>query len=176
MRRLLFACLVPLLGFTATAAAANGMTPLLVLQRLVDGDVTGEVIVSGNGIDPNRISVEDRFEVTVNGQPVDLPDEAIARLALSRRAFAYDSQSQGIVTPDARALCNMAGPAMGYVLSVRYLEYKDHRIVGDAMRPVLGHPANCLFTTLPHPQDRRSEAEAARVMGALQILLAQHGQ
>ncbi|MEZ5714454.1 MAG: hypothetical protein R3D85_04360 [Paracoccaceae bacterium] len=160
----------------APPARADDMTPLLVLQRLVDGKVTGEVVLSGNAIDPNTVSVSDRYRITVDGRAVRLPDEALATLAHARRAFAYDSQSGGIETPNRQALCAMAGPAIGDLLSVRYLDYKDHRIVGDQMRPVLGRAGNCLFTTLPHPKTRPAETEAARLMGALQMLLAQKGR
>lgn len=163
---LILALLMPL------AARAQEVTPILTLQQLTDGAVTQEVTVLGNSIDPNKRSTEDRFALRINGKPARAPQAFLAELATARRAFSYDHFTQGIDRTDRLARCMMAGPATGWVLSTRYLTYRDHQITADAMSPILSEPGNCLFTTQIAPKSGAAHVAAAKTLGAMQALLA----
>ena len=163
--------LVLLLSILAAPALAQDHVDLLRLTYLSDGVVTEEVRVTGTAIDPNRRSVEDRFALVVGD--TTLPDASLAAdLAAARRMFSYDALSGGITSSERLALCQMAGPATGWVLEVRYLTYADNQITGDAMRPVYAKPGNCLFRPIVRPKDPQAALEAAEMLGQLRAILA----
>jgi hypothetical protein len=159
----------------ATSAQAADMQPILQLDKLVDGEPAQTVTLYATDIDPNSSSVDDSYRLTVNGQEVDLPRDLLARLDHERRGYSYDNFTDGIAQDDAKAVCMMAGPALGSVLSVLYLTYEDHKITASEMRPVLSRADNCLFVTRIRPVSDEARFEAAGAMATLQTLLDLHG-
>ena len=170
--------ILPLLAAALWLAApgfADEMRPILRLDKLVDGKAAQTVTLYASDIDPNSASVDDRYRLTVNGRDVDLPRDLLARLDRQRRGYSYDTFTGGIHQDEAKALCRMAGPALGSVLSVRYLTYRDHAITGSRMRPVLSRAENCLFSLRLRPVSDEARFEAAGAMATLQTLLDLHG-
>lgn len=159
----------------AGAAQAADMQPILQLDKLVDGEAAQTVTLYASDIDPNSRSADDSYRLTVNGQVVDVPAGLLARLDHERRGYSYDNFTNGIVQDDAKAVCMMAGPARGSVLSVLYLTYEDHQIAASEMRPVLSRADNCLFITRIRPVSDEARFEAAGAMATLQTILDLHG-
>lgn len=164
--------MIRLIRLTAAALALTTLTataqsepaePVLRLEQLVDGRPARTVTLYASDIDPNSRSVTDRYRLTVDGRAVALPHDLAARLDHARRAYSYDAVTNGISTTTALAVCKMAGPSKGWMLSTRYLTYDDHKITGSDMRPVLSRAENCLFDiiTRPNSDDARFEASGA---------------
>lgn len=144
---------------------------LLRLTQMSDDTPVTQIILSGNSIDPNTRSVEDRFEVTVNGRRAAIPDTVAVALASARRAYSYDTFTRGITERSPLATCMMAGPARGWILETLYLTYDDAgRITASQLRPVLSEAGNCLFSRHIQPDDRDAHVAAAKAMAALRMI------
>ena len=146
---------------------------LLSLQYRSDANTTKEIQVYGNEIDPNSISIDNRFSLTIDGQPVQVPEQFYRRLNRLRRTFSFDSLSGGIQPPEESGVsCMLGGPAEGLLLEARYLTYQtpESRIVSHEMQPVFGLAQNCLFTELYQPANSTSQEDARAVIEILNTL------
>ena len=157
------------------SAQAEDLTLILDLATVTDGEPQQRVALYASDIDPNTSSVEDRYRLTVDGLTRPLPDALARQLDRDRRVFSYDSLSGGISATTSQARCLLGGPAVGDVLRVRYLTWKDHQIETARMAPVAAHATNCLFTHDVHPRDPAAHLEAIRILGILQAIAALHG-
>lgn len=165
-------CLVSSFAMLSNVVKAEQML-LLNLQYRSDTTTTREIQFYGNEIDPNSISIDDRFSLTIDGKSVQLPEQLYRRLNWLRRSFSYDSLSGGIQHPsEAGPLCMLGGPAMGLILEARYLTYQtpEFRIVGHEMQPVFGMAQNCLFTDLYKPVNSNAQEDARAVIEILNTL------
>jgi hypothetical protein len=158
----------------AASPALAGMQPILQLEKMVDDEATHVVTLYASDIDPNSSATDDSYRLTVNGQKVDIPDALSARLDRERRGYSYDAFTKGVSEETAKAMCMMAGPARGTVLSVLYLTYENDQIADAAMRPILTRPDNCLFTKRIRPVSDEARFEAAGAMATLQTILDLH--
>jgi hypothetical protein len=164
----LIACLVMLPG----VAKAEEIL-LLELQYKSDAETVGEVQFYGNEINPNSVSIDDRFSIQINGNLVEFPEAVYQRLNLLRRSFSYDSLSGGIQQPEEIGImCLLGGQAEGVVLEARYLTFEEttFRITDHEMRPVFGMAQNCLFTDLYRPKNPDAQEDARAVVEILNIL------
>ncbi|MEM6255561.1 MAG: hypothetical protein AAF821_21820 [Cyanobacteria bacterium P01_D01_bin.156] len=167
-------CLVSSLVISPSIAHAEEQLSLLLnLQYKTDTNTTREVQFYGNDINPNSISVDDRFSLTIGGEPIEVPEQIYRRLDRLRRSFSYDSLSGGIQQPtDGGIRCTLGGPAQGMILETRYLTFKtpEYRIVSHEMRPVFGMAQNCLFTERYQPADAHAQSDARAVVEILNTL------
>lgn len=146
---------------------------LLNLQYISDTATTREIQFYGNEINPNTISVDDRFSLVIDGQSVHLPEQLYRRLNRLRRSFSYDSLSGGIQqSPEVGPRCMLGGPSAGLTLEARYLTYQapEYRIVDHEMQPVFGMAENCLFTELYRPANLNAQEDARAVVEILNTL------
>ncbi len=146
---------------------------LLSMKYLSENTVTKEVNFYGTEIDPNVIySGHGQFLVTVDGIEVpDLNDGTYWRLHQLRRPFSYDTLSQGIQKLEPRkAVCKLAGPAMGILLETCYLTYHNDQIIHDEMRPVYDIPLNCLYQRKYQPANEKAREVARGVMETLRTI------
>ncbi len=177
MKRFLGAAVAGVMLAAGGADAGDDMPVLLRLERLVAGEVAQSVVLFGTAIDPNVSSIDDRFRLEVNGQPVAAPQALLARLALERRAYSYDYFTNGISESTRPALCMMAGPALGDRLSTLYLTYgKDIRDTYSHLRPVLSEAGNCLFAEDIAPKDASAAQAAGKALASLQVILEMQGE
>lgn len=167
MRHLIMSLIISLVG-TGFAQAQSEI--LLRLSYLVDGEAQSSITVYGNAIDPNVISADDRYRVEIDGRRVALNDGFVRRTAAARRGFSYDHFTGGITVETAGPICSMGGPAEGWILETRYLDYEDFRIVGDQLRAVYSE-GNCLFRPLVRPVEEQALTAAAGVFSRLQTAL-----
>lgn len=144
---------------------------LLSLEFKSAGQVTEQVSLYGNDIDPNSRSVDDRYRLVINGKVRKVSPALLAQLATARRGYSYDHFTGGIKRKKLRAICMLGGKPRGLVLKARYLVYQDHRIVKSAMRPVYSEQGNCLFDELYAPVKTQAKLEAAKALASLKTLL-----
>ena len=150
-------------------ANADGLQLMLELRELRDGKVVDRLSLYANEINPNVRSVNDRYRLEHNGRVVDVPETLLQRLNYQRRGYSYDSFTGGITRERRQAMCMMAGPAVGQILYVRYLTFRNHKISKSEMRPVLSDAGNCLFTEVIAPKNNSAEKEATRALASLQV-------
>ena len=162
------------LALVASPALAE-MHPILQLEKMVDDQSTHTLTLYASDIDPNSSATDDSYRLTVNGRKLDVPHDVLARLDRERRGYSYDAFTDGVHEETARAVCMMAGPARGSVLSVLYLTYENDQIAASEMRPVLTRADNCLFTKRVRPVSDDARFEAAGAMATLQTILDLHG-
>lgn len=177
MKRTIFTGLTALtlaLAPLSSATASDKLHLLLSLQRSTNGAITDTISIWGTDIDPNSSSVDDRYELRLNGTPVEAPDHLLAALDAARRGYSYDSFTKGITQDTAKAICNMAGPAKGQMLLTRYLTYENAQISSSDMQVVLCEPLNCLYAPRVHPNDMAAHLAATRALGSLSTLLDMH--
>ena len=165
-----FTSILILPAILATAVYAGDMQLVLELQKMQDDQVVDRLSLFANQVDPNISSVDDRFRLEYNGNPVKAPLSLLERLNHERRNYSYDNFTKGIRHETRKALCMMGGPAMGDLLYVRYLTYQNHRIVKSEMRPVLSEAGNCLFAEVIAPKDQRSEMAALKALASFQVM------
>lgn len=171
-----FAAFTALFLVCAPAEAQdNSLHLILSLEQVSDDTTVQSIELFANDIDPNSSASDDRYTLLVNGHTVRVSDRLLARLDHERRGYSYDHFTHGISDETAQAVCMMAGPAQGTILSVRYLTYADHQITSHAMRPILSRADNCLYTRTIRPRADHAHAEAIRAMAMLQTLLELHG-
>lgn len=149
---------------------ADNMHLVLELKTLSDGKVVDRISLFANEIDPNISSIDDKFRLEHNGKMIKAPKGLLARLNHLRRGYSYDNFTKGIQQTSRKALCRMAGPAIGDILYVRYLTYQDHKIVKSEMRPVLSEEGNCLFADIIRPKTDSAEKAASKALASLQVL------
>ena len=154
----------------ATPVSAGDMQLVLELQKIQDDVVVDRLSLYANQVDPNTSSVNDRFRLEHNGNPVRAPLSLLERLNHQRRSYSYDNFTNGIRHETRNALCMMGGPAIGDLLYVRYLTYRNHRIVKSEMRPVLSEAGNCLFAEAIAPRDPRSGMAAMKALASFQVM------
>lgn len=154
----------------ATPVYAGDMQLVLELQKIQDNEVVDRLSLYANQVDPNISSVNDRFRLEHNGNPVRAPLSLLERLSHQRRSYSYDNFTNGIRHETRNTLCMMGGPAIGDLLYVRYLTYRNHRIVKSEMRPVLSEAGNCLFAGAIAPKDPRSEMAAMKALASFQVM------
>ena len=146
---------------------------LLNLQYISDTTTTKEIQFYGDEINPNSISIDDRFSLVIDGQSVHLPEQLYRRLNSLRRSFSYDSLSGGIQQPpEMEPHCLLGGPPVGLTLEARYLTYQtpEYGIVDREMQPVFGMAQNCLFTDLYKPVNSNAQEDARAVIEILNTL------
>ena len=146
---------------------------LLNLQYKSDTTTTREIQFYGDEIDPNSISVNERFSLVIDGQSVHLPKQLYRRLNRLRRSFSYGSLSGGIQQPsEVGPLCMLGGPSAGITLEARYLTYQapEYRIVDHEMQTVFGMAENCLFAELYRPVNLTAQEDARAVIEILNTL------
>jgi hypothetical protein len=152
-------------------ARAEDLHLVLELQRLENGEVTDRLSLYASEVDPNISAVDDRFRLTHNGKRIRVPDTFLAALNHARRGYSYDTFTKGIESSTRKALCKMAGPAIGEVLYVRYLTYDASSVLSSHdMRPVLSDATNCLFEQIIHPRAVEARLEATKALASLQTL------
>lgn len=171
----LIALLCAALIAISTPARAGDLHVVLELRQMRDGEVTSRLTLHANQVDPNISAVSDKVLLTLNGKTIHAPKMLLTRLNQQRRGYSYDSFTRGIEARKRQAMCMMAGPALGDVLHVRYLTYKDHQVVKSEMRPVYAEAENCLFGQIIHPRDTEATIAAAKALASLQTLRAMAG-
>ncbi len=167
-----------LLSSWAQPAYAAGLPDklLLSMEFKVGGRMKEDVQFYGTDIDPNSRSIDDRYQLVINGKERKVSTSLLAQLDVARRNYSYDSFTGGIKRKRLKALCMMAGQPSGLVLNARYLTYKDSRIVSSQMRPVYSEQGNCLFDELYAPAKSRAKLEAAKALAILKTLLQVYTQ
>lgn len=165
-----FISILILQALLTMAACAGDMQLVLELQKMQDDKVVDRISLYVNQIDPNISSVNDRFRLEHNGKTVKAPLSLLERLNHQRRGYSYDNFTKGIRQETRNAMCMMGGPAIGDILFVRYLTYRDHQIVKSEMRPVLSDAGNCLFAENIAPKDQQSEKDALKALVSLQVM------
>ncbi|MGD9355207.1 MAG: hypothetical protein PVH71_00875 [Chromatiales bacterium] len=165
-----FISILILKALLTTAVYAGDMQLVLELQKIEDDEVVDRLSLYSSQVDPNVRSVTDRFRLEHNGNPVKAPLSLLERLNHERRSYSYDNFTKGIRHETRKELCMMAGPAIGDLLYVRYLTYRDHLIVKSEMRPVLSEAGNCLFAEVIAPEDQRSGIAAMKALASFQVM------
>lgn len=160
------------LALLSTQVMANTSPEVVVLslKTQVGDQIVAKTELYSNQVDPNTSSVDDTFRLVVNGKTVDAPQDFLASLTRNRRAFSYDSMTDGVEHVKSPAMCMLGGEAQGYILETRYLDYKDSQIVGHEMKPVYAESANCLFNEQYVPNDRNAELSSAKSLATLKTL------
>ncbi|PIE13850.1 MAG: hypothetical protein CSA70_03800 [Rhodobacterales bacterium] len=149
---------------------AGDMQLVLKLEQVVDGKAVRNLSLYATRIDPNTRASGDRLHLEIDGKRVQVPDALLQRLNHARREYSYDTFTNGIHNTERRSMCMMAGPAVGDVLSVRYLTWKNHKITHSEMKPVLSLPGNCLFAEQIRPESDASMIAATHALATLQTL------
>ncbi|BAZ36984.1 hypothetical protein NIES4101_29050 [Calothrix sp. NIES-4101] len=162
-------CLISSFVMLSDVAKAEQIL-LLNLQYKSDKTTTKEIHFYGNDINPNSVSINDRFLLTINGKSIQLPKQLYRRLDWLRRSFSYDSLSGGIQQPKEEESCALGGASEGIILKARYLTYKNSRIVASEMKPVFGLAQNCLFTDIYKPVNLNAQEDARAVFEILNNL------
>ena len=165
-----FVFILILQTFLTTAVYAGDMQLVLELQKIEDDEVVDRLSLYANQVDPNISSVNDSFRLEHNGNPVRAPLSLLKRLNHQRRSYSYDNFTNGIRQETRNRLCMMGGPAIGDLLYVRYLTYRNQRIVKSEMRPVLSEAGNCLFAEAIAPKDPRSGMAAMKALASFQVM------
>ena len=163
-------CLISSFAMLSDVAKAEQIL-LLNLQYKSDKTTTKEIHFYGNDIDPNSVSINDRFSLTIDGKSIQLPEQLYIRLDWLRRSFSYDSLSGGIQQPKkGGAICLLGEPAKGMILEARYLTYKNYEIVKNEMQPVFGLGQNCVFRDFYKPVNSYAQEDARAVVEILNTL------
>ncbi|BDA69518.1 hypothetical protein CAL7716_036840 [Calothrix sp. PCC 7716] len=163
-------CLISSFAMLCDVAKAEQIL-LLNLQYKSDKTTTKEIHFYGNDIDPNSVSIDDRFSLTIDGKSIQLPKQLYRRLDQLRRSFSYDSLSGSIQQPkEEESACALGGSAEGIILKARYLTYNNHRIVKNEIKPVFGLAQNCLFTDIYKPVNSNAQEDARAVFEILNTL------
>ena len=167
---LVFVALIGALIGALPAAKAAEMEVVLDLVTLVDGAPTSRTTLLADNPDPNRVGVDDRFRLEVDGRKVRVANDVLANLNRKRAQFSYDHRTGGIARTGGEATCLLGGPAMGEILTVRYVTYENGLITGSALQEVLSQAGNCLFTSSIQPRRQQALLAAAQAMAILQTL------
>lgn len=141
---------------------------ILSLKEKAGKDIVSKIEILSTNTNPNVISDDTEYRIEIDGQPVEVPENAYATLGFSRRAYSYDSQSGGIEKVKVM-ICMMGGPARGFILESRYLTYKDYVIEGEELKPVYSEGA-CNFTEIYLPKSDQAQRAAIRTLAILQTI------
>lgn len=142
---------------------------ILSLKEKAGKDVVSKIEILSTNTNPNVISDDTEYRIEIDGRPVEVPENAYATLAYSRRSFSYDSQSGGIEKVKVSMICMLGGPARGFILESRYLTYKDYSIVGEELKPVYSEGA-CNFTEIYNPKEEQAQRAAIRTIAIMQTI------